>query len=528
MVTLWLALACDGGAEVVGSGTTPADSGPADSDPEESKCVSGNETDADCDGAGVADDCDDLDATRHPGNTEYCDAVDQDCDGDPLNGAACSPLQLGSLASRVVLRAWGENWHLTSDATGDSVAELVASVVPKVGDDIVGLYDLSIPLGGASLVGDDYRFAFLRDGTAAAFAGTLAVGDVDGDGQGDFGAVSYGMGFRGAWLEFGPLSIPGDAKYLGAADEFWGNGAEAYDPVTADFNGDGAADLVLNEMGEASPFTVFSVYYGGEFSAPDGDSRGRSVVGDDGMYLGAKLPDYDGDGQDDLVVEVDDLLVISGADLDGFDEANIVDLTSVTVTQPEYPSAHGYFNGDLLPLRDTDGDGRPTLGVLSPTAETDDGKGEIFFFDLPDRGVLTVEDARGSWIGQEAGAGDDYYFGSSSVLDFDGDAMDDVFVSWLVDGDQEGGACLLAGRWGLPASLGEFPPARRYCYGSESDQLVRDSDWRRVGLEPSPLDATGDGRADILYYWPDPDSDTDTIVGILPGFDVPWDDDSYW
>ena len=42
--------------------------------------------DTDGDGVGCADDCDEADAGVHPGATELCDAIDQDCDGDLVEG----------------------------------------------------------------------------------------------------------------------------------------------------------------------------------------------------------------------------------------------------------------------------------------------------------------------------------------------------------------------------------------------------------------------------------------------------------
>lgn len=46
-----------------------------------------DDTDLDDDGYTVADDCDDSDATIHPGADERCDAVDRNCDGSPDTGA---------------------------------------------------------------------------------------------------------------------------------------------------------------------------------------------------------------------------------------------------------------------------------------------------------------------------------------------------------------------------------------------------------------------------------------------------------
>jgi len=52
-----------------------------------------DEDDRDLDGWSVSEDCDDAHPHVHPSAEEWCDALDHDCDGDPLVAGVCSGIQ---------------------------------------------------------------------------------------------------------------------------------------------------------------------------------------------------------------------------------------------------------------------------------------------------------------------------------------------------------------------------------------------------------------------------------------------------
>ena len=71
--------------------------------------------DLDADGFTSADDCDDENAEVHPGATEVCNGLDDDCDGDVDGGAIAAP-----------------TWYADADADGfgDPTVSVVACDAP--------------------------------------------------------------------------------------------------------------------------------------------------------------------------------------------------------------------------------------------------------------------------------------------------------------------------------------------------------------------------------------------------------------
>jgi hypothetical protein len=223
----------------------------------------------------IVGDCDDAAAATHPGATEYCDAVDRDCNGDTTAGAVDAS------------RYYPDADH---DGHGDPAAPLWACAPPA----------------GALATADD-----CDDSIATAFPGSTAIEtpgdgvDTDCDGidactdlncdglpdvvvpshhDGDYNVTQAARllsGPTGLALEPTPLSMVG---VLGSA--------------VADLDHDGYQDIVHASHYNSSSYSLDSYIYWGSAS-------GHGVFDRQGLpTVGAYWPviaDLDGDGWEDLV-----------------------------------------------------------------------------------------------------------------------------------------------------------------------------------------------------------------------------------
>jgi hypothetical protein len=421
--------------------------------------------DADGDGFEAAvDDCDDADATVHPGATESCDAVDQDCDGSLVDGF--------------------------SDFDGDGLPDCADDDADDDGDLAeVDCKDLDPSVGPSSVeIPDDNE-----DQDCDGFDATTCHIDADGDG---WGRAATLLSADGDCDDVGESAVAGDcadtdpAIHPGAPDL-------AEDGIDQDCNGVDAilcfADIDLDGVGS-----------GGIMASSDGDcdDPGESDANDDcaptdpNVYPGAPescdvvdsdcdgelldgFPDLDGDGQADCI-DVDD-------DADGTPDA--------TDCAPLDPAVHPGAaescdledtdcDGSLVDqFLDTEGDGIPNCVDLD-----DDGDGAADSVDCAPLDPTIRPGAAelpGDGIDQDCDGSD----GAGCFADADGDGYGD---GWLLSADAD---CDDPGEAWFGGDCDELDPLTHPGAFEACDALDLDCDGDLVDGAP---DTDGDDVPDCI------------------------------
>jgi len=513
-------------------------------------------TDADGDGVSVEEgDCDDANPSVHPGAEEWCDPLDHDCDGEPLAPGVCAKEQAAE-------QLWTTSWTPDPAWADDGVYVALYQSAGFVGDvDGDGKSEVLVGCDNCSwfTTGSGGSNAYLLPGgtlgrdlepTANAIGwwrgsggyvpgAVMDLGDWNGDGLPDMAMTTGdGGGQQGVVrVLYGPPSRwPSDTDADSAADvRIYSTGAFGFGGLAitpGDFDGDGLADIAASsydsDWGGWSPNAVWLLY-----GRPDAEPE-PYVRDEPWIWLGEEVGvqefvnpgDMDGDGADDLVVSTYNdgeytFVTLSGLEVRAGAGESVTDVAEARLTSQ---AGHNCVAsaGDL----DNDGLADWVVGLTEADSNTDD-PGALYAMSGTYRSngtAQTVPDAAEGWwtgtveraVGNACGSGD-----------IDADGVPELLVARLDllayrDDDYQWAVARTAG---MPAAGDPFP---------QSLVLLRpyeDSAWRSLSMSQVPAigDYDGNGFNDILLsgYHESDDLGMGGFV-IIPGWDIPWDDASYW
>jgi hypothetical protein len=464
-------------------------------------------------------DCDDGDPQVHPGAEEYCNGVDDDCDGQLDEDEAVDAVRWyqdqdgdGHADPDTWTMACEQPDGFLDSEDADDCDDHDATVNPEAdeicGDGIDNDCDDAPEVGGCRLQGAKRWDA----GQARLYAAV----DEEGLGRAAAGGQDL-IGSHGTDLAVGVQSWDGQATDGGGVLLFSGEGLagavpiEEHDVVLAGATPGLAAGFRVAAMGEnnadGSPWLAVTcapddgslgavLFLRGPFLEDSADieaeASGRMNASEALDELGASSSgglDATGDGLPELV------LGAPGAN-SGAGEAYLLHGPVVSIESSD--TAEGRIEGSepgdrlgesvaLLP--DVDGDGLADLMIGASTAG-DAREGEVLLFLSPLAAGLQRSDAEERYEHEQSGA---MLHRVAAAGDVDGDGRGDMLLGAPGAGDnQRGQVFLLLGATNPPATLAH-PEAS--ILGSESGAALG---MALAGLE----DFDGDGRGDILVGAP--------------------------
>ncbi|MFH1466506.1 MAG: MopE-related protein [Pseudomonadota bacterium] len=496
---------CDDDDAMVHPGATETCNGVDDD------CDGAIDPDLDGDGWDLCDDCDEGDPAINPGATEACDGADDDCNGIVDD----------------VADADGDGWTTCEDCDdGDASVHPGAIEVcgNGVDDDCDGTAE---GCGFDDEVTEEDEFGAIIWGESAAdYAGTslASVGDVDGDGYDDLivGAYHHEVPYSQAgasYLMLGPFEGQVDladnqAKWMGIAAADYAGAKVA---GGGDLDGDGCVDFVIGATGESTVApTSGAVYvsYGpaaGDASLEDADAVIYGELERDqlGQTI-ALVGDTDGDGLDDL------LLGSKGAG-NTYDSAqgaaylflgplsgsySAVDADALLLDSGAWGTAE--VGADVTDLGDVDGDGLHDVMIVAR------GEGMAFLLLGP---VSNTSDLSADSDAVISGSP----YSSDPAGDMDGDGLDDVLIAtnyqcsaYLMPGTLRGAATMSADYLAKITSL-----TSTTCYDFLGRHVISAGDVDGDGHGDLLVDEAGYGYYTALLY-----------LGALAGVYAPTDADA--
>ncbi|MCP4807162.1 MAG: hypothetical protein GY913_26115 [Proteobacteria bacterium] len=465
------------------------------------------------------DDCDDTSADNNPAALEYCDGVDNDCDGDIDEADAEDALTFyadtdsdGYGDAAVTEVACEASTGFVSDDTDCDDAEANANpgltevCSDGIDNDCDGTENECLATGG-SLADFD---VILRGANEGDQLGTpvRGLGDGDGDGANDLAVSARGYddgdnsGAGRVYFVSGPLSAGSygidDVATGSITGEADGDALFGVWPV-GDADGDGASDVVVSAKtndtigNNAGRIYVFGAMPAGDVSAADADAIYDAEAEGDQAGVISFGGDLTGSGSFDLLVSATNndqngsnsgAVYIIEAPFAGGD---LADEKALVVYGPNEGDKAG---GGLSAAGDVDGDGVDDFLVGVPYADKSDDEGAVaVFLGGTHTGMVSSTDADFYYWGNEENG--EAGWGLSRAGDQDGDGLDDILASArkeTVGANSAAGVVYLVPGSTADGALGDVASAS--FEGAAADDKISNNDGSG--------DLNGDGNNDIV------------------------------
>jgi len=472
--------------------------------------------------ADVSGDCADSDASRNPGEIEYCDGVDNNCDGDTDESTAAD----------------ADIWYADTDGDdyGDvSVTEPGCSQPVNFVDDATDCEDSDSEInpGEPEICNDgidndcdttyenceidlaDADTVFLGEAPTHGAGNSVSyAGDIDGDGVGEILIAANGAEFSGdtlgaVYMFYGPLSASGAISLATADAVITGddNGDKIGKTVSGgfDINGDDLDDFILStaapsEICDTSGcLSAGSAESGATYVFYDALTGTQDVTAADAAFVGEAS--YDRAGVSAIIGDMDgtagaEIAIGANANDDAGSAAGIIYVLTAPVSGlNNLDDADAKITGessgdkagqDIVSGGDINGDGFADL--LTSTVDAYSGVGAAYVIYGPVSGTSSLTDSDVILTGVYSGDGAGNAIGSAS--DVDGDGNDDFLVG--APGDDEGGSG--AGAVYLvygPGTTGNLTTATSKFIGPSTN-------WGLGTGADGGGDVDGDGALDLL------------------------------
>ncbi|MBO87277.1 MAG: hypothetical protein CL927_18165 [Deltaproteobacteria bacterium] len=480
--------------------------------------------DADGDGYEAPLDCDDADPEVNPGASEVCgDGIDNDCDG-VASGCRMEGEEVINDVSDTIFQG---------SSTNDAFGTTVASGGDVNGDGTPDLL-ISQTSGGSSSPGSVHLFHSPTSGLVNAGAadaslhgiiqsdglgmGITALGDMDGDGYGDFAlgapmAPQNTSGEEADWAVYvltGPMT--GDASVTTA--EAWFPAVETTDLTgmrmgsPGDVSGDGVVDLlVASPSGSVGPGDLVGKVYllEGDWNREEDLTEARAIFTGEtagsrvGSGAATSAGDVDGDGRNDLLITSAEVPV-SGSPNTG--AAYVVTSSANGQIDLRYADTRIYgltagdrFGASATSAGDVNADGYDDVLVGAPDSDLgalDAGAAYLFHGGSGLNGPMDAGDADFILLGAQSYG--ETGIAVSSVGDMDGDGNADFAVS-----DPTG---IDASRLGV-VGISYGPVAGNTDIEDADFLLIADDIDIQLGASlANPGDTDGDGLGEVLVGAP--------------------------